>query len=306
LPAPLSAKTRSCPVDELCLKDLRVLIVDDYELNRRLLSEQLDAWNVEYACAASGPIALNMLQTACEAGRPFNVAIVDCLMPLMDGLELAKQIKQRPDLSATSLIALVGGNQRSVAGAFIDVGCSVFLNKPLIRSAQLLDALRTSLQIDRTPAKAAPADVNERPKLVLPAAVDERAAPRVLVAEDNAVNRLLVKRMFEKLGCRIDLAGNGREAVDMASRLRYDIIFMDCFMPELDGYSASRELRELEQTEYRVPIVALTANAMADDRSKCIAAGMDDYLSKPVGIEELRKTLERWLRRQALPVPTPV
>ena len=118
---------------------------------------------------------------------------------------------------------------------------------------------------------------------------------RVLVAEDNAVNRLLVKRMFEKLGCRIDLAGNGREAVDMASQLRYDIIFMDCFMPELDGYGASRELRELEQTERRVPIIALTANAMADDRAKCIAAGMDDYLSKPVSLEEIRKTLQRWV-----------
>ncbi|MET0533886.1 MAG: response regulator, partial [Steroidobacter sp.] len=128
-----------------------------------------------------------------------------------------------------------------------------------------------------------------------PAALEDDASIRVLVAEDNAVNRLLVKRMFEKLGCRIDLVGNGREAVDLASQLRYDIIFMDCFMPELDGYGASRELRELEQTEHRVPIIALTANAMADDRAKCIAAGMDDYLSKPVNIDDLRKTLQRWV-----------
>jgi CheY-like chemotaxis protein len=137
----------------------------------------------------------------------------------------------------------------------------------------------------------------ERPPLVA-ATIEDESAVRVLVAEDNPVNRLLVKRMFEKLGCHIDLASNGREAVDMATQSRYDIIFMDCFMPELDGYSASRELRELEQTEYRVPIIALTANAMADDRSKCIAAGMDDYLSKPVGIEDLRKSIERWVRHQ--------
>jgi CheY-like chemotaxis protein len=284
---------------------MRVLIVDDYELNRRLLSEQLHAWGVEHECAASGPLALTMLHSARESGRPFNVALVDCVMPLMDGLELTIQIKNHPELRSTSLITLMGGNQRSTAGAFIDAGCRVFLNKPLVRPAQLLDALLSVWQIDHAQAKPQPVrtcvDPIERPAPPISKLVEEQAAVRVLVAEDNAVNRLLVKRMFEKLGCRIDLAGNGREAVDMASQLRYDIIFMDCFMPELDGYSASRELRELEQTERRVPIVALTANAMADDRAKCIAAGMDDYLSKPVSIDDLRKTLERWVRHQPVP-----
>jgi CheY-like chemotaxis protein len=117
----------------------------------------------------------------------------------------------------------------------------------------------------------------------------------VLVAEDNAVNRLLVKRMFEKLGCRIDLACNGREAVEMARQLHYDVIFMDCFMPELDGYGAAREIRAQQQGAGRVPIIALTANAMADDRAKCIAAGMDDFLSKPVSVDDIRKVLQRWV-----------
>jgi signal transduction histidine kinase/DNA-binding response OmpR family regulator len=305
LPAPIDAPPRGFSVDEPCLADMRVLVVDDYELNRRLLSEQLHAWNVEHACAASGPVALTLLRSARESGRPFNIALIDCVMPLMDGLELTSQIKNHPDLCSTSLITLMGGNQRSTAGAFIDAGCRVFLNKPLVRPAQLLDALRAVWQIEHAQAKPqamlACANTVERSAPLISKPVEEHAAVRVLVAEDNAVNRLLVKRMFEKLGCRIDLAGNGREAVDMASQLRYDIIFMDCFMPELDGYSASRELRELEQTERRVPIVALTANAMADDRSKCIAAGMDDYLSKPVSIDDLRKTLERWVRRQPVP-----
>jgi signal transduction histidine kinase/DNA-binding response OmpR family regulator len=301
LPSQPHAAPRCFSFDEPCLADMRVLVVDDYELNRRLLSEPLHSWGVEHACAASGPLALAMLQTARAAGRPFNVVILDCLMPLMDGPELAKQIKHDAELRSTSLIAMMAGNQRAAAGAFIDAGCSVFLSKPLVRVAQLLDALRTAWQIERGHPAIGRAETVERPA-PLPAPVEDRAAPRVLVAEDNAVNRLLVKRMFEKLGCRIDLAGNGREAVDMAAHFRYDIIFMDCFMPELDGYGASRELRELEQTEGRVPIIALTANAMADDRARCIAAGMDDYLSKPVSIEDLRKTLQRWVRNQPLPV----
>jgi two-component system sensor histidine kinase/response regulator len=169
--------------------------------------------------------------------------------------------------------------------------------KPLVRPAQLLDALRTALQGKCIDVSDAPEiDPDGTAKLpVLEDTADEHGTVRVLVAEDNAVNRLLVRRMFEKLGCRVDLAGNGREAIEMARQLRYDIIFMDCFMPELDGYGASRALRQLEQGERRVPIIALTANAMADDRAKCIAAGMDDYLSKPVGLDDIRKTLQRWV-----------
>jgi CheY-like chemotaxis protein len=117
----------------------------------------------------------------------------------------------------------------------------------------------------------------------------------VLVAEDNIVNQRLVKHMLEKLGCRVDLAANGREAVAMAAKLRYDLVFMDCFMPELDGYAATAELREREERgDRRVPIIALTANAMAEDRARCLAAGMDDYLSKPVRLEEIREILHRW------------
>ena len=117
----------------------------------------------------------------------------------------------------------------------------------------------------------------------------------MLVVEDNAVNQRLVKRMLEKLGCRVDLAGTGREAVTMASTDRYDIVFMDCFMPELDGYAATLELRQREiPGGPRLPVIALTANAMVEDRARCLAAGMDDYLSKPVRIEELSAMLKRW------------
>jgi CheY-like chemotaxis protein len=123
----------------------------------------------------------------------------------------------------------------------------------------------------------------------------ERSNARVLVAEDNVVNQRLVKHMLEKVGCRVDLAANGREAVSMAAERRYDIVFMDCFMPELDGYAATAELRQREWPgEPRLPIIALTANAMAEDRTRCLDAGMDDYLSKPVRMEEIREVLRRW------------
>jgi CheY-like chemotaxis protein len=245
-------------------------------------------------------MALSMMQSAHNSGRAFNIAILDYLMPNMDGMDLAVNIKQHTDLRGTALIMLTSGSQRSAASTFIAAGCSVFLTKPLVRPTQLFDALKIAWEGDAAtfavdiPAAA----IRDQPVLMtagMSGSAEERAAVRVLVAEDNAVNRLLVKRMFEKLGCHIDLAGNGREAVEMAARLRYDIIFMDCFMPELDGYGASRELRELEQGDHRVPIIALTANAMADDRAKCLAAGMDDYLSKPVGLEDIRKALQRWV-----------
>jgi CheY-like chemotaxis protein len=192
---------------------------------------------------------------------------------------------------------LIASSQRSAADACIAAGCTVLLSKPVVRPAQLLESLHAAWQDDQPAATLeAASDGEHTAKLPVigEEMMEERGSARVLVAEDNAVNRLLVKRMFEKLGCRIDLACDGREAVEMARQLHYDVIFMDCFMPELDGYSASREIRTLEQSGQRVPIIALTANAMADDRAKCIAAGMDDFLSKPVSLEDIRKTLQRW------------
>jgi two-component system sensor histidine kinase/response regulator len=297
LPAPIGIAAHALGDATAFLSRLRVMVVDDHELNRRLLSEQLRVWGVDHDCVESGPVALAMMQSAHNAGRGYDVALLDFVMPQMDGLELATHIKRHPDLRDTALIMLSSASQRSAADACIAAGCSVFLMKPLVRPAQLLDALRTALQGNRIDVSDAPEiDPDGTAKLpVLEDTADEHAAVRVLVAEDNAVNRLLVRRMFEKLGCRVDLAGNGREAIEMASQLRYDIIFMDCFMPELDGYGASRALRQLEHGERRVPIIALTANAMADDRAKCIAAGMDDYLSKPVGLDDIRKTLQRWV-----------
>jgi CheY-like chemotaxis protein len=291
---------------------MRVLVVDDHEINRKLVSEQLTAWRFEHACASSGDEALAMLRDARAAGRPFDVGVLDFLMPGMDGLELGIRIKQDPSLQNTALVMLTSGSQRSAAPTFLAAGFSVFLLKPVVRPSQLLDALVKAWRETRggvAPAAAASMAAAASRAAVAgsssaaPAASSGTAAPtaaersnaRVLVAEDNIVNQRLVKHMLEKLGCRVDLAANGREAVSMAADVRYDIIFMDCFMPELDGYAATAELRQRERPgEPRLPIIALTANAMAEDRTRCLEAGMDDYLSKPVRIDEIREVLRRW------------
>ena len=289
--------------------EMRVLVVDDHEINRKLVAEQLTAWRLTHACATSGDEALALLSAARREGRPFDVAVLDFLMPGMDGLELGMRIKQDADLQSTALVMLTSGSQRSAAPTFLAAGFSVFLLKPVVRPSQLLDALVKAWRESRggvapgaaTGAAAVAGATGGSATAVVSAAegrarvASESVGARVLVAEDNVVNQRLVKHMLEKLGCRVDLAVNGREAVSMAAERRYDLVFMDCFMPELDGYAATAELRRRETAgERRLPIIALTANAMAEDRARCLAAGMDDYLSKPVRIEEIRDILQRW------------
>jgi signal transduction histidine kinase/DNA-binding response OmpR family regulator len=304
LPASAAAVQMPFEHDGLPLTEMRVLIVDDHELNRMLLSRQLRAWNVAHECAASGEEAIAMLKTAAIERRSFGIAILDFLMPHMDGMELGLRIKRDPILQSTDLIMITSGGQRTSAHAFLTAGFTAFLTKPLLRPSQLRDALTrcwesrgVALYVKPAPGDAPgselPGDAREMPQ---PGAPQLRNAqtPRVLVAEDNAVNQLLVRRMFEKIGIRIDLAANGLEAVQMATEFAYDIIFMDCSMPGLDGYEATAMLRERSGGR-RIPIVAITANAMSEDRARCLEAGMDDHLTKPVRIEDIRIALERWV-----------
>ncbi len=296
---------------------MRVLVVDDQEINRRLLSEQLSLWRIDHLCAASGAEALEVLATAEQAGKPFDVALLDFLMPEMDGMELGMRIKRNPKLRSTALVMLTSGSQRSAADEFMLVGFCAFMMKPVVRPAHLLEALlkATERRVEVPAASKFPvAGKSTATEPAAPAAPASSPAPtthagefsgvRVLVAEDNVVNQRLVRHMLEKLGCRVDMAGNGREAVSLAARLQYDLIFMDCFMPELDGYAATAALREAErQGARRQTVVALTANAMAEDRARCLAAGMDDYLSKPVRIEDIRRMLSIWARRDGAAAP---
>jgi signal transduction histidine kinase/DNA-binding response OmpR family regulator len=301
LPAPADVVPAAAQALHSSLADMRVLIVDDLEINRRLLSEQLTSWGLAHECAESGPNAMEQLHAARSCGNPFDIALLDFLMPGMDGLELGRRIKSDATLRSTGLIMLTSGSQRSAAPDFLAAGFSVFMLKPVVRPLLLLDAITKAWYAisDSESAKAerVPAAHLTTIRTTATMVNESRGVIRVLVAEDNAVNQLLITRMLERMGCRVDIASNGLEAVAMAQALQYDIVLMDCSMPEMDGYQAAAEIRRIQQTSRRLPIVALTAHAMPEDRAKCMAAGMDDYLSKPVDREQVRQVLHRWVDR---------
>ncbi len=272
------------------LRGVRVIIVDDLEVNRRVLREQLKLWGVPHDWAASGAEALQKLRGAHTAGQPFHVALLDYLMPEMDGEMLGREMQRDPALRSTAMIMLTSGSQRGDAQRLLAAGFSAYLTKPVVRPALLLEAISRAANLV---APARPAAV--RPSVAQPP-VPPGAPPvhrRVLLVEDNRTNQLLAELFLKKLNCTVDLASDGREAIGMVRQLPYDCIFMDCQMPEMDGFEATLEIRRLG-ADRRVPIIALTADVMAADRERCIAAGMDDYISKPLHLDDLRRALERW------------
>jgi PAS domain S-box-containing protein len=307
LPAPADPIQPSPAEDLSRLGTVRVLVVDDHEINRRLLDEQLKAWCVDHDCASSGTEALGKLRAARAAGRPFQIAVLDNLMPEMDGKELGRIIRNDPALKDTALVMLTSGSQRAEARQFIEAGFAAFLLKPLIRPSQLMDTLVAALRPGPSTSRFGETQLMDRSTVPSNASLSSRAARfRVLLAEDNATNQRLAMRLLEKMQCRVDVAANGCEAVELAARLPYDAIFMDCHMPEMDGLAATAEIRRQEGAglqaaapgSQRVPIIALTANAMQGDRDICLAAGMDDYLAKPIHLVELKRVLKRWLGKR--------
>jgi PAS domain S-box-containing protein len=268
------------------LRGLRALVVDDNATNRMVLTRMLAGWGLRVAEAPGGEEALAALRSAEEA---FSLALLDFEMPEMDGVELARHIKADPALAGVKLIMLTSVAMRGQREQASAAGVDGYLVKP-IRLSQLHDCLATVLagtepwpSAPRKPAAAS----EQRPPRVEP-------GPRVLLAEDNAVNQTLALRMLEKLGCRVNVVSNGREAVAAVGRGEYALVFMDCQMPEMDGFEATAAIRRGETGARRVPIIALTASAMQGDREACLAAGMDDYLSKPLGLRDMERMLRRW------------
>jgi CheY-like chemotaxis protein len=278
------------------LRGLRVLIVDDSAINRTGLQWQTEGWGMRTSTAAGGRDALAQLRRAVAAGEAFDIVIVDFHMPEMDGVELARQIRADATLDGVRLLLLTSSARRGDGAGARAVGFDGFLVKPAPPDAlrKVLEAIQTQPE-DRASTAMVTRHAVAVP-LVAPPAPATAPSPgcRVLLAEDNAVNQRVAVLLLERLGCRVDVAGNGLEALDLSGRLPYDIIFLDCQMPELDGYGAARAIREREAGGLRVPIIALTANAMAGDREECLAAGMDDYLSKPVDFASLASALRRY------------
>jgi PAS domain S-box-containing protein len=276
------------------LHGLRVLIVDDNATNRTILEHQLATWGMVSGSAASGPEALERLRAAASTA-PYELAILDMQMPDMDGLALARAIKADPALAGTRLVLLTSLGQHGPTAEAHAAGVGAFLTKP-VRQSQLYDGLATVMA---NPPGAGAALVPAATASPAPVS-DERTAhgPRLLVAEDNAVNQKVAVRMLEKLGYQADVVANGVEVLDALDRIAYPLVLMDCQMPEMDGYAATAAIRAREGAGRRTPVIAMTAGAMQGDRERCLAAGMDDYVAKPVRAEDLDAVLARWLSRE--------
>jgi CheY-like chemotaxis protein len=240
---------------------------------------------------ASGEEALEAIRQASAADDPFHFALLDYHMPGMDGTTLAWAIKADRAIRDTVLILLTSVDHWNSAGPMDEAVISAALVKP-VRQSQLLNTLATAWS--RRLREPEPPRRMEDMRAVLQRRFSG-ALVRVLVAEDNVVNQKVASRMLEKLGLRADVAANGREAVAMFELLPYDFIFMDCQMPEMDGYEATRAIRQIEASERRVAIVAMTADALAGCREVCLSAGMDDYIAKPVTVEVVFEALRRWI-----------
>ncbi len=270
--------------------DLRVVVVDDIELNRRILGEQLAAWGMRATCCADGAAALQVLEQAAAEGDPVQLAIVDHQMPGMDGLAFAHAARAAAGGAGLHLLMLTSAGKDFCSEDIARAGYARCLVKPA-RPDALLSALSETLAAP--PAAAASAT---EPASV--AASDEPTL-KVLVVEDNLTNRKVATSLLAKLGCSIDVAVDGVEAVERVQAHDYDLVFMDCQMPRMDGYEATETIRRLEGAAGEVTIIAMTANAMSTDRDRCLACGMNDYIAKPIRLDRLRAMVEQWRTRPA-------
>jgi signal transduction histidine kinase/CheY-like chemotaxis protein/ligand-binding sensor domain-containing protein len=282
---PCDQEQRPEPPAATALREVPVLIVDDNPTNRRVLAEQLVSWGMHPEEAGNAQRALMLLQEAIDRGHPFRIAILDYLLPGMHGEKLAQRIRSDSTFGATALVLLApAGLPMIQAGTALDAR----LTKP-VRPIKLQETLLRVLFHPRQPEPIEPRTPLSTP-ISRPA-----GARRVLLVEDNAVNQRLAVIILEKLGCRVELAANGRQAIEIWSRQPFDLIFMDCQMPEMDGFQAAREIRMRALYGSRIPIIALTAAAMPSDLEACAAAGMDDVVIKPIDAATLRNTLEKWV-----------
>jgi signal transduction histidine kinase/CheY-like chemotaxis protein len=276
------------------LQGMRALLVDDEPTGCTMLSAQLRSWHMHCQLAASGTQALAVLRAAVRDGRPYDVALVDLLMPEMDGWALAAAIRADPDLAATPLILLTPPGQIEREQA-VSAGFAAALNNPP-SEAQLIAEL---VRVTRRTA-GAPVSVGAEPSVAAVPPAPVRNAP-ILVAEDNAINQMVALGLLKLLGYRADGVGNGVEVLEALSRIPYAAVLMDCQMPEMDGFTATAEIRRREGAERHIPIIALTASALVGEREKCLAAGMDDYITKPVTGDVLDRVLRRWLPSPSAP-----
>ncbi|WP_459949134.1 hybrid sensor histidine kinase/response regulator [Denitratisoma sp. agr-D3] len=284
------------PLHQPDLAGRRILVVDDNKTNRRLLEVLLRHWQCAPLLAEDGPEALALLDAEAAAGREVDAAIIDMQMPHMDGLALGKAIKTKARWAAMPMIMLTSVAQQGDVARAAACGFSVYLSKP-VKNAQLCHCLASVL------GRGAPKPVDVQPPVLQFPLAEQSRQGHILIAEDNAINQRVLLHLLDKLGHRADAVANGREAIVALQRIPYDLVLMDCQMPEMDGYEATAEIRagRTRVLNPHIPIIALTADAMQGAREKVLAAGMDDYLTKPVATGDLAEVLARWLAARAVP-----
>jgi two-component system, sensor histidine kinase and response regulator len=293
IPFRTTTETITVPATIENLIGRRVLAVDDNGTNRSVLKQQLSSVGMIVTCAASGAEALEELILAARHARPYELAILDLHMPVMNGLMLAKEIRALKTVCGIPLMMLTSDRDRDEAATARELKVQINLVKP-VRQANLIRAVGAMFGVSPDPSQIA--GTSDQQKL----------GARILVAEDNLTNQKVIVLRLEKLGCSVLVVPNGLEAVYATETSSFDAILMDCQMPVMDGFEATSEIRK--RSKQHVPIIALTANAMDGERERCLAAGMDDYLSKPIRVDELLRKLQFWIKSSApvaVAVPTP-
>ncbi len=278
------------------LQDVAVLVVDDNSTNRQMLNELLNHWGMKPTLAENGKRGMEILEQASAAGAAFPLILLDSHMPDMDGFTFARRVKSDPRFKGAIIMMLTSGGQRGDALRCRELRISAYLVKPL-QQTELLEAILTVLG-----HKPEPPD--QRPTLVTRHSLrEDRRHLRILLAEDNPVNQTVAVRLLEKMGHTVMVVANGRDAVLMLAEQEFGLVLMDVQMPEMDGFEATRAIREKEATTHKhIPILAMTAHAMKGDRERCLAVGMDGYIAKPISPAELFAEIERFTPR---PEPTP-
>ncbi|HYN15323.1 MAG TPA: response regulator [Terriglobales bacterium] len=279
-----SEQTPAAPARPEALVGVPLLVVDDNATNRKILCEVTRGWGMHAQAVEDGPAAIHEMESARQTGKSYRVALIDACMPEMDGFQLAERMQHDPRLAGAVIMMLTSSGQRGDAARCRQLGIAAYLVKP-IRNSELMQALLTVLG---QPAGEAP------PLVTRHSLREARTGLRILVAEDNPVNQALILRMLEKEGHRASLARNGREAVALVATGRFDAVFMDVQMPEMDGFAATAAIRQREQVlGGHLPIIAMTAYALKGDRERCLDAGMDGYIPKPVSIAAIQAELQK-------------
>ena len=284
-PSPTADRAAMCPS---VLRGIRVLVVDDNATNRRILEELLGYWSMVPTAVADGPTAIGELRRALAAGPAYDLVLLDCMMPEMDGFTVAEHARRMPELFRTPLVMLTSSGQLGDIARCAEVGIDAYLTKP-INPSELQETILRALGNRALPLPPTAPDTG---------AADDPPAARslhILLAEDNVVNQRLAVRVLERMGHAVDVVEDGVGALRAVADDRFDLVFMDVQMPGMDGFEATVSIRDRERdTGSHVPIVAMTAHAMKGDRERCLAAGMDDYLTKPFDAAALRRVLERF------------